>query len=122
MQGCLTQKVQHTEPCFEVLLHLILLQVVTCMDSRTLMLPQLLRRSWGCQVTCFPAGRLNKAVNIAISPPEQFDLNQLLAWAFRPADEPTMLGFLEQGRKDAMAWAEDSGVLEAVPVQQEQKA
>ena len=92
------------------------------MDSRTLMRADLLRRCCGCQVTCFPAGRLNKAVNIAISPPEQFDLNQLLAWAFRPADEPTMLGFLEQGRKDAVAWAEDSGVLEAVPVQQEQKA
>ena len=67
------------------------------------------------QVTCFPAGRLNKAVNIAISPPEQFDLNQLLAWAFKPADEPVLLGFLEQGGKDALAWAEESGVLEAVP-------
>ena len=92
------------------------------MDSRTLMRADLLRRCCGCQVTCFPAGRLNKAVNIAISPPEQFDHNQLLAWAFRPADEPTMLGFLEQGRADALAWAEDSGVLEAVPVQQEQTA
>ncbi|CAL5219418.1 g1247 [Coccomyxa viridis] len=77
----------------------------------------------GCltqKVTCFPAGRLNKAVNIAISPPEQFDLNQLLGWAFRPAEEPILLGFLEQGRKDALAWAEESGVLEAVPVQQNQ--
>ena len=71
-----------------------------------------------CQVTCFPAGRLNKAVNIAISPPEQFDLNQLLGWAFKPADEPILLGFLEQGRKDALAWAKDSGVLEAVPARQ----
>ncbi len=70
-------------------------------------------------MTCFPAGRLNKAVNIAISPPEQFDLNQLLAWAFRPAEEPVLLGFLEQGRKDALAWAEESGVLEAVPEMQQ---
>ena len=59
-------------------------------------------------------------MNIAISPPEQFDLNQLLAWAFKPADDPILLGFLEQGRKDALTWAQESGVLEAVPAQQTQ--
>lgn len=91
-----------------------------CIILHNTLQAELRKLCFGCQVTCFPASRLKKAVNIAISPPEQFDLNQLLAWAFKPADEPVLLGFLEQGRKDALAWAEDSGVLEAVPVQQKQ--
>ncbi|KAK9909103.1 hypothetical protein WJX75_007198 [Coccomyxa subellipsoidea] len=30
------------------------------------------------RITCFPAARLRRAINIAISPPEQYDLNVLL--------------------------------------------
>ncbi len=62
------------------------------------------------RVTCFPAARLRRAINIAISPPEQYDLNVLLGWAFQPAEEAVLEAFLEQGRRDALAWAEANGV------------
>ncbi|CAL8460544.1 g73 [Coccomyxa elongata] len=62
------------------------------------------------RVTCFPAARLRRAINIAISPPEQYDLNVLLGWAFQPAEEAVLLAFLEQGSKDALAWAKSNGV------------
>ncbi len=48
--------------------------------------------------------------DIAISPPEQYDLNVLLGWAFQPAEEAVLLAFLEQGSKDALAWAKSNGV------------
>lgn len=62
------------------------------------------------RVTCFPAARLKRAVNIAISPPEQYNLNVLLSWAFEPAEEAVLQAFLEQGSKDALEWAESCGV------------
>ena len=59
----------------------------------------------------FPAARLKRTpFAIAISPPDRYDLNVLLGWAFRPAEEQVLLAFLDQGRQDALAWAEENEV------------
>lgn len=63
---------------------------------------------------------MRRAINIAISPPEEYDINVLLGWAFQPADEQILLSFLEQGRKDARAWADETGVLECMQAQQKE--
>ena len=61
----------------------------------------------------FPAARLKRTpFAIAISPPDRYDLNVLLGWAFRPAEEQVLLAFLDQGRQDALAWAEENEVAE----------
>jgi hypothetical protein len=51
---------------------------------------------------------------MAISPPDHYEMGVLLSWAFQPAEEPMLLGLLEQGRQDAQAWAEDNGLTEVL--------
>lgn len=61
----------------------------------------------------FPTARLKRTTAvIAISPPDQYELSTLLGWAFQPAEEQVLLAFLEQGRQDAQAWAEEHGLLD----------
>jgi hypothetical protein len=56
--------------------------------------------------------------NIAISPDAfaewPYSLQQMLGWAFEPAEEQQLLVLIDCGRRDALAWAQQSGLAELV--------
>ena len=97
--------------------------LIRCSGSETQCISALVS-VWRCACACsFPAARLKRTpFAIAISPPDQYDLNVLLGWAFRPAEDQVLLAFLDQGRQDALAWAEENEVLEGAGLQDGEEA
>jgi hypothetical protein len=63
-----------------------------------------------------PSKQLARIGNIAISPDAfedwPYSLQQMLGWAFEPADEAQLVMLIECGRRDALAWAQQSGLAE----------
>jgi hypothetical protein len=64
----------------------------------------------GVRVSCFPANQLSPVFRIGISPdsfgPWPHKLQQMVAWAFEPADEGTLLWLMDRGAHDARSWME----------------
>lgn len=69
-----------------------------------------------CRICCLPSKQLARIGNIAISPDAfedwPYSLQQMLGWAFEPADEAQLVMLIECGRRDALAWAQQSGLAE----------
>jgi hypothetical protein len=49
-------------------------------------------------------------------------MQQMLAMAFEPADQGVLEWLLDQGRQDARAWAEATGVAAAAAVKRQRSA
>lgn len=66
------------------------------------------------RVCCFPAKQMSKVYHIGISPDTfggwETPMSQMLSWAFEPADEDMLRGFIARGEADANAWAHAMGV------------
>jgi hypothetical protein len=69
-----------------------------------------------CRICCLPSKQMARIGNIAISPDAfaewPYSLQQMLGWAFEPADEQQLLMLINCGRRDALAWAQLSGLAE----------
>jgi hypothetical protein len=69
-----------------------------------------------CRICCLPSKQMARIGNIAISPDAfaewPYSLQQMLGWAFEPADEQQLLMLIDCGRRDALAWAQQSGLAE----------
>jgi hypothetical protein len=69
-----------------------------------------------CHICCLPSKQMARIGNIAISPDAfaewPYSLQQMLGWAFEPADEQQLLMLIDCGRRDALAWAQQSGLAE----------
>lgn len=79
----------------------------------------------GVRVCCFASKQITSVVDIQISPDNfvefEHGVQQMVAWAFEPADEEKLKWFIEKGRADAKAWAEAIGVLALLDTAQQQK-
>eukprot|EP00775_Hariotina_reticulata_P004363 gene4363-4616_t len=68
-----------------------------------------------CRVCCLPSKQLGRIGNISISPDTYQDwpysLNQMLGWAFEPADEEQLQMLIGCGRSDAQQWAHAAGLV-----------
>ncbi|KAK9811101.1 hypothetical protein WJX73_002918 [Symbiochloris irregularis] len=71
----------------------------------------------GIRVCCLPAGQLNTVYPIDITPDSYEDwpysASEMLSWAFEPADKEVLYELIAKGRKDARAWALQTGAAEA---------
>jgi hypothetical protein len=72
----------------------------------------------GVRVCCFPAKQITTVYDIGISP-DNFEewphtLQEMLSWAFEPADDQLLLELIGKGRADAKAWAAATGALQVV--------
>ncbi|WIA13841.1 hypothetical protein OEZ85_002415 [Tetradesmus obliquus] len=69
-----------------------------------------------CRICCLPSKQLARIGNIAISPDAfaewPYNLQQMLGWAFEPADEEQLRVLIECGKRDALAWVQQSGLAE----------
>jgi hypothetical protein len=69
-----------------------------------------------CRICCLPSKQTARIGNIAISPDAfaewPYSLQQMLRWEFEPADEQQVLMLIDCGRRDALAWAQQSGLAE----------
>lgn len=91
------------------------------MAGITNFLPSVPGASHTVRVCCLPSRQLRGSWlggGICIAP-DSFDpeweltLQQMLAWAFEPADEETLRWLIQRGRKDAGEWARRTGVADA---------
>jgi hypothetical protein len=69
-----------------------------------------------CRICCLPSKQLARIGNIAISPDAfaewPYSLQQMLGWAFEPADEQQLMMLIDCGRRDALAWVQQTGLAE----------
>jgi predicted acylesterase/phospholipase RssA len=79
----------------------------------------------GVRVCCFASKQITSVVDIQISPDNfvefEHGIQQMVAWAFEPADDKKLEWFIEKGRADAKAWAEATGVLALVGPENQKK-
>lgn len=79
----------------------------------------------GVRVCCFPSKQITTIYDIGISPDNYEDwphtLQEMLSWAFEPAEDKLLLEFIGKGRADAKAWAKASGALAVVQPDVEQE-
>lgn len=79
------------------------------------------------KVTCFPAKQLQSTFGkVAISPDAfedwPYTVREMLSMALEPADDVTLNALMEKGKRDALTWAKEHGILAAHGSQAEASA